>query len=63
MAYSDFSLTSITKAFSLTILDQVDMFSAVTEVKISPLLKETLQENVPLALASNTKKFRSEMII
>jgi hypothetical protein len=63
MAYSDFSLTSITKAFSLTIRDQVDMFSAVTEVQISPLLKETLQENVPLALASNTEKSRSEMII
>jgi hypothetical protein len=63
MAYSDFSLTSITKAFNLTICDQVDMFSAVTEVKISPLLKETLQENVPLALASNTEKSRSEMII
>jgi hypothetical protein len=63
MAYSDFTLTSITKAFSLSIRDQVDMFSAVAEVQISPLLKETLQENVPLALASNTEKSRSEMII
>lgn len=63
MAYSDFTLTSITKAFNLTIRDQVDMFSAVAEVNISPLLKETLQENVPLALASNTEKSRSEMII
>jgi hypothetical protein len=63
MAYSDFSLTSITKAFSLSINDRVNMFSAVTEVEISALLKETLQENVPLALASNTEKSRSEMII
>jgi hypothetical protein len=63
MAYSDFTLTSITKAFSLSIRDRVDMFSAVAEVQISPLLKETLQENVPLALASNTEKSRSEMII
>lgn len=63
MAYSDFTLTSITKAFSLSIRDQVDMFSTVAEVQISPLLKETLQENVPLALASNTEKSRSEMII
>jgi hypothetical protein len=63
MAYSDFSLTSVTKAFSLSICDRVDMFSAVTEVETSPLLKETLQENVPLALASNTEKSRSEMII
>jgi hypothetical protein len=63
MAYSDFSLTSITKAFSLSICDQVDMFSSIAEVEISLLLKETLQENVPLALASNTEKSRSEMII
>jgi hypothetical protein len=63
MAYSDFTLTSITKAFNLTIRDRVDMFSNVAEVQISPLLKETLQENVPLALASNTEKSRSEMII
>jgi hypothetical protein len=63
MAYSDFTLTSITKAFNLTIRDQVDMFTTVTEIQISPLLKETLQENVPLALASNTEKSRSEMII
>lgn len=63
MAYSDFTLTSITKAFSLSIRDRVDMFSTVAEVQISPLLQETLQENVPLALASNTEKSRSEMII
>jgi hypothetical protein len=63
MAYSDFTLTSITKAFNLTIRDRVDMFSTVAEATISPLLKETLQENVPLALASNTEKSRSEMII
>jgi hypothetical protein len=63
MAYSDFTLTSITKAFNLTIRDRVDMFSTVAEAPISPLLRETLQENVPLALASNTEKSRSEMII
>jgi hypothetical protein len=63
MAYSDFTLASITKAFNLTICDRVDMFSAVAEVEISLLLKEILQENVPLALASNTEKSRSEMII
>ncbi|MGB8702529.1 MAG: hypothetical protein WCD18_24195 [Thermosynechococcaceae cyanobacterium] len=63
MAYSDFTLNSITKAFSLTIRDQVDMFPATSEVEISPFLKETLQENIPIALASNTEKSRSEMII
>jgi hypothetical protein len=63
MAYSDFTLTSITKAFDLTIHDQIYMFVDVAEVPISPLLQETLQENVPLALASNTEKSRSEMII
>jgi hypothetical protein len=63
MAYSDFTLTSITKAFNLTIHDQSYMFVDIAEVPITPLLQETLQENVPLALASNTEKSRSEMII
>ncbi|MGL5063042.1 MAG: hypothetical protein ACRC62_23945 [Microcoleus sp.] len=63
MAYSDFSLEKVKKTFGLTLADRIDMFSEVTEVECSQLLTEILQENVNLALASNTEKSRSEMII
>ncbi len=63
MAYSDFSLTSVKKAFDLTISARSDIFSEVPTVEVSNYLKETLVYNVPFALASNTEKSRSEMII
>jgi len=63
MAYSDFSLTSAKKAFNLTISSQQDLFSAIPAVECSNILTETLDYNVPFALASNTEKSRSEMII
>lgn len=63
MAYSDFSLEKVKKNFALTISDRMDMFSEVAEVECSALLTENLRENVTLALASNTEKSRSEMII
>lgn len=63
MAYSDFTLDKIKKAFNLTLLDQVDIFVETPELSCSAILTEVLRENVPLALASNTEKSRSEMII
>lgn len=63
MAYSDFSLEKVKKFFGLTICERIDMFSEVAEVECSELLAENLRENVTLALASNTEKSRSEMII
>jgi len=63
MAYSDFSLASVKKAFNLTISSQKDLFSVISAVEYSNLLKETLAYNIPFALASNTEKSRSEMII
>lgn len=63
MSYSDFTLDKVRKAFSLTISDTVDIFSSIEELECPPLLAEILRENVPLALASNTEKSRSEMII
>jgi hypothetical protein len=63
MSYSDFTLDKVRKTFGLTIADKIDIFASVTEVECPPLLAEVLRENVPLALASNTEKSRSEMII
>ncbi|MEH1779254.1 MAG: hypothetical protein V7L26_09095 [Nostoc sp.] len=63
MSYSEFTLDKVRKTFGLTISDKIDIFASVPEVECPPLLTEVLRENVPLALASNTEKSRSEMII
>ena len=63
MSYSDFSLASVKKAFDLTISSRQDIFQNIPELTASDYLTETLAYNVPFALASNTEKSRSEMII
>ncbi len=63
MTYSDFSLASVKKALNLTISPRQDLFSAVPALECSNHLTETLAYNVPFALASNTEKSRSEMIV
>ena len=63
MAYSDFSLSSVKKAFQLNLVEKADLFADCTELQPTLLLRETLKENLALALASNTEKSRSEMLI
>jgi len=63
MAYSDFTLASIQRQFHLTIDEVQDLFVAAPEVPVSDFLHTTLDENVPLALAIQTEKARSELII
>ncbi|MEA5619715.1 hypothetical protein VB711_17980 [Cronbergia sp. UHCC 0137] len=63
MAYSDFKLSEMVKKFSLTINEKADLFAHTPERESSDLLSAILKNNVPLALAINTEKARSEMII
>ena len=63
MAYSDFTLASVQRQFHLTIHEAQDLFVAAPEVSVSDFLRTTLDENVPLALAIQTEKARSELII
>ena len=56
MSYSDFTLDKVVKTFDLTLLDKVKMFSSTPELECSNYLTETLDYNVPLALASNKVK-------
>lgn len=63
MAYSDFTLSTITKQFKLNLFEHTGLFAAIGEREASLQLQEILAENIPLALASNTEKSRSEMII
>lgn len=63
MAYSDFNLKTVKKNFELTLVEENDLFVNIPELEPSEFLSKTLRENVPLALASNTEKSRSEMIV
>ncbi len=64
MAYSDFkTLSKFPKEFDLHIQEQVNLFAQVVSLKPSDFLTQTLAETVELALAINTEKARSEMII
>ncbi|MEQ8466192.1 hypothetical protein [Coleofasciculus sp. E1-EBD-02] len=63
MSYSDFTLEYLENDFNLIIQERVELFDSVEPVLPSPLLSETLEENIPLALEINTEKARSEMIV
>jgi hypothetical protein len=63
MAYSDFTLEDIKKKFQLLLRADTNIFSHVESIDVSDALQEILQEYVPLALAINTEKSRSEMMI
>jgi hypothetical protein len=53
----------IEAAFDITIADKVGIFANLPESQYSDLLRQTLQENISLALAINTEKARSELIV
>ena len=64
MSYSQFTnLEMIETNFGITIADKVGLFSSLPEAEYSELLSQTLQENIYLALAINTEKARSELIV
>jgi len=63
MAYSDFTLEDIKQKFQLLIREDTDVFARVTGIEVSETLQTILQEYVPLALAINTEKSRSELMI
>ncbi|MEM6399773.1 MAG: hypothetical protein AAF757_06000 [Cyanobacteria bacterium P01_D01_bin.116] len=63
MAYSDFKLAQVIQSFGLTVYEGSRIFADFPEEKCSDLLSTILQENIDLAVAINTEKARSEMII
>ncbi|WP_192881638.1 hypothetical protein [Nostoc sp. CENA543] len=63
MAYSDFTLTKFKKDFHIHIDEENDLFANIEPIPISDKLTTTLEETTELALAINTEKARSEMII
>ncbi len=63
MAYSDFDLRTVREQFGLLLEEDTDLFATVHEVEVRERLREVLEEWGPAALAMNTEKARSEMII
>jgi len=63
MAYNDFTLPGLKQQFALQIREEDDLFGQIAPIPISDLLRQSLQEYVPLALDISTEKARSEFII
>lgn len=63
MAYSDFTLADSKKKLCLSLRERESLFAKIEGALYSEHLKETLRFNVPLALAINTEKARSELIV
>ncbi|MGD1908121.1 MAG: hypothetical protein ACFB0C_19325 [Leptolyngbyaceae cyanobacterium] len=63
MAYGEFTLSQLETEFGLSLQERVEIFKDIEPVIPSPLLRETLAENIPLALEIDTEKARSELII
>jgi len=63
MAYSDFDLIKVRKDFGLQLDEQPDLFADISPVQPSATLANTLVETAHLAIAINTEKARSEMLI
>ncbi len=63
MAYSEFTIRQVKEEFGLTIIENKELFARIDPVGLDESVKKKLDEYVPLALAVNTEKARSEFII
>ena len=63
MSYSEFKLNAVFQTFGLTLNEKSGLFADIPEESPSELLTTILLENVDLAVAINSEKARSEMII
>ncbi|WP_088241014.1 hypothetical protein [Calothrix rhizosoleniae] len=63
MSYSDFTLRRVKQDFNLTIIEETTFLTSIEPQQPSPFLANFLDKYLPLALALNTEKARSEMLI
>jgi len=61
--YSKFTLEEVLTKFNLTLVEKLGKFNNLPEIAPSKLLEETLEDNIPLAVAIATEKARSELIV
>lgn len=63
ISYSQFTIEEIKINFGITISENFGIFAEVPEIEFSDFLAQSFKEYLPLALAINTEKARSELII
>ncbi len=63
MPYSDFSLRKVKQDFNLTIVEKNTFLDNIQPQQPSTFLAAFIKKYLPLALALNTEKARSEMLI
>ncbi|NJK74863.1 MAG: hypothetical protein HC849_00325 [Oscillatoriales cyanobacterium RU_3_3] len=63
MPYSEFTLKKVKQDFQLTLIEVPTFIVAAPPIQPTPALAEFIEKRLPLALALNTEKARSEMII
>ncbi|MBD2492701.1 hypothetical protein [Aulosira sp. FACHB-615] len=63
MSYSDFTLKKVKTEFNLTIVERPTFIGEVEPIAPSEFLSIFLEKHLPLALAVNTEKARSEWLI
>lgn len=63
MAYVDFTLSRLTKRFSLTLDTSADLYASVPAVTLDAAFTSRLQRDMEMALQISTEKARSEFII
>ena len=63
MSYSQFTFKDLREKFALNLTEDFGFFAHNQEIEPSDLLRETLSNNVPLAVAIGTEKARSELIV
>ncbi|MDJ0583213.1 hypothetical protein [Crocosphaera sp.] len=63
MSYSNFTLEEVKQKFALKTIEKIDTFTDINTLNSSEILQIILQDNLPIAIASNSEKARSEMII
>lgn len=63
MAYNTFTFDEVRRLLGLEVREEAGTFTAVAPRTISALLRQTLDEGAPLAIATSTEKARSELIV
>ena len=63
MSYSQFTIAKVIEQFSLSLVETQNLLPDTLEVSLSPYLQEFITKNLQLAIALNTEKARSELVI
>ncbi|MDM8548240.1 hypothetical protein [Candidatus Venteria ishoeyi] len=63
MSYSDFSIADLQDKFQLTFIEDQMLFPAISDYQLPEAFKAMLLQFIPLALAIDTEKARSELIV